>query len=183
MTDAELVQLALDGDKNAERELLERYTPLVKSVAARIFLFGGEREDLVQEGMVGLCSAIHSYDAGYGANFSTYAYACVRNAVADYVKKLRGAKYSALNDFVPILEIDDNLSSVDPEDEMIRHENRREFLQKISKCLSSYEFKATVMYIDGMGAAEIGEALGKSAKSVDNALTRAKNKLIKLYTV
>lgn len=180
MTD-EIFVRARRGDKGAEQTLLEKYTPLVKSVAARFFLSGGEREDLVQEGMVGLCSAIHTFDSANGANFSTYAYACVRNAVADAVKKTRGAKYSALNDFVPILEIVDELSA-DPEDEVIRRENRREFLQKISKCLSSFEFKAMVMYLDGMGAAEIGAALGKSAKSVDNALNRAKTKLYKLYT-
>lgn len=180
MTD-DLFSRVRRGDRDAERILLEKYTPLVKSVAARFFLSGGEREDLVQEGMVGLCSAIHSFDSANGADFSTYAYACVRNAVTDAVKKTRGAKHSALNDFIPILEIVDELSA-DPEDEIIRRENRREFLQKISKSLSSFEFKAMVMYLDGMGASEIGSALDRSAKSVDNALNRAKTKLCKLYS-
>lgn len=182
MTDKFLIEAARGGDRSAEQTLLEKYAPLVKSVAARFFLSGGENEDLVQEGMVGLCSAINTFSFTGGAEFSTYAYACVRNAVKDAVKKSKGAKYSALNDFVPIVEIGEELSDSNPEDEVIRHENRREFLQKISGCLSSLEFKATVMYIDGVSASDIASALKISAKSADNALNRAKKKLFKMYS-
>ena len=167
-------------DKAAQEQLLNEYTPLVKAIAARFFLHGGEQDDLVQEGMVGLYSAINNFTAG-GANFSTYAYACVRNAVLDAVKKSRGAKYSALNNFVPIVEIGGEISPDSPEDEIIRRENRREFLQKISKNLSSLEFKAIVMQLDGLNVSEIAEALSKTQKSVSNALSRAKTKLEKLY--
>lgn len=167
-------------DKAAQERLLNEYTPLVKAIAARFFLYGGEQDDLVQEGMVGLYSAINNFTAG-GANFSTYAYACVRNAVLDAVKKSRGAKYSALNNFVPIVEIGGEISPDSPEDEIIRRENRREFLQKISKNLSSLEFKAIVMQLDGLNVSEIAEALSKPQKSVSNALSRAKTKLEKLY--
>ncbi len=167
-------------DKAAQERLLNEYTPLVKAIAARFFLHGGEQDDLVQEGMVGLYSAINNFTAG-GANFSTYAYACVRNAVLDAVKKSRGAKYSALNNFVPIVEIGGEISPDSPEDEIIRRENRREFLQKISKNLSSLEFKAIVMQLDGLNVSEIAEALSKPQKSVSNALSRAKTKLEKLY--
>ena len=167
-------------DKAAQEQLLNEYTPLVKAIAARFFLHGGEQDDLVQEGMVGLYSAINNFTAG-GANFSTYAYACVRNAVLDAVKKSRGAKYSALNNFVPIVEIGGEISPDSPEDEIIRRENRREFLQKISKNLSSLEFKAIVMQLDGLNVSEIAEALSKPQKSVSNALSRAKTKLEKLY--
>ncbi len=182
MTEQSLIEAARGGDKAAEQTLLERYQSLVKSVAARFFLSGGENEDLVQEGMVGLCSAINGFDGTKGVSFATYAYACVLNAVRDAVKKSNGAKYSALNDFVPIVEIGDELSDCNPEDEVIRHENRREFLQKISGCLSSLEFKATVMYIDGVSLSEISKALNISPKSADNALNRAKKKLFKLYS-
>lgn len=181
MTDEQYVLSARGGDKTAEAWLLNKYTPLAKAVAARFFLCGGESEDLFQEGMVGLYSAIGSYASG-GANFSTYAYACIRNAVISAVKKSNGAKHSALNNFVPIVEIGGEASPSSPEDEVIRSENRREFLQKISKTLSSLEFKVTVMYVDGMAAAEIAAALEKPQKSVSNALARAKQKLIKLYS-
>lgn len=180
MTDEELIILSRRGDKAAQEELLNKYSDMVQAVAARFFLHGGENEDLVQEGMVGLYSAINSYVAG-GANFSSYAYICIRNAVLDAIKKSLGAKNAALNDFVPIVEIGAEISPASPEDELIRRENRREFLQKISKILSSTEFKVTVMRLDGMTVAEISSALGKPQKSVSNALSRAKAKLEKLY--
>ncbi len=180
MTDEERALSAQSGDKEAEENLLNKYTPLVKAISARFFLAGGESEDLIQEGMVGLYSAINGYVKG-GANFSTYAYACIRNAVVDAVKKSRGDKYSALNNFVPIVEIGDKISPVSPEEEVILQESRREFLQKISKDLSSLEFKVTVMYLDGMSVNEISAALQKEQKSVSNALSRAKTKLVKQY--
>lgn len=182
MTDEEYVFLARGGDKAAEERLLNKYTSLVKAIAARFFLSGGESEDLEQEGMVGLYFALGSFEKG-GANFSTYAYACIRNAVVDAVKKSNGAKNAALNNFVPIVEIGGEISPASPEDELIRRENRREFLQKISKELSSLEFKATVMRLDGMGVAEIALSLEKPQKSVSNALSRAKRKLMSQYNL
>ena len=175
MTDIELV-IAARTDRGAQEKLISEYTPLVKAVAARFFIRGGEPEDLEQEGMFGLISAINTFTGG-GANFSSYVYACVRNAILDAVKKSVGAKHSALNDFVPIIEIGDETVPDTPEDELIKREQRREFLQK----LSALEFKATVMRLDGMGSGEIAEALGKPLKSISNALARAKAKLEKLY--
>ena len=180
MTDEELIAKARLGERQAQEEILKKYSNLVHAIAARFFLHGGENEDLVQEGMVGLYSAINGFEEG-GANFSSYAYACIRNAVLSAIKKSLGAKNAALNDFVPIVEIGEEISPVSPEDEVIRRENRREFLQKISKTLSSTEFKAIVMHLDGMSVAEISAALGKPQKSVSNALSRAKTKLEKLY--
>lgn len=181
MRDEELTALAQNGDKSAEIIILKKYSPLAKSVSAGFFLIGGTGEDLFQEAMVGLYSAISGYSAQNGANFKTYAYRCMRNAVIDAVKKSTAAKNKALNDSVPIVEISGELSPSGPEDELIRHEERREFLQKISKLLSSFEFKAIVMYLDGLSSAEIASAMNKSPKSVDNALTRAKNKIHKSY--
>lgn len=180
MTEEELIFAARRGDKSALDEILRRYSGMVRAVSARFFLHGGENEDLVQEGMVGLFSAVNGYEEG-GANFSSYAYSCIRNAVLDAIKKSLGAKNAALNDFVPIVEIGGEVSPDSPEDEIIRRENRREFLKKISGQLSSTEFKAIVMHIDGSPVAEIASALGKSPKSVSNALSRAKIKLEKVY--
>ena len=180
MTDEELILKSRNGDRLTQEEILNKYIGLVHAIAARFFLHGGENEDLVQEGMVGLYSAVNGFEEG-GANFSSYAYACIRNAVLSAIKKSLGAKNAALNDFVPIVEIGEEISSVSPEDEIIRRENRREFLQKISKSLSSTEFKAIVMQLDGMSVAEISSAVGKPQKSVSNALARAKAKLVKLY--
>lgn len=183
MTDEENVLSARGGDKTAEEILLNKYTPYVKAIAARFFLNGGEAEDLVQEGMVGLYSAISGYAPEGGAPFAAYANVCIRNAVLSAVKKSNGDKYSALNNFVPIVEIGGQISPQSPEDEILLSENRREFLQKISKNLSSLEFKVIVMYVDGMSVTEISAALEKPQKSVSNALARAKRKLSELYSV
>lgn len=180
MTDEQLILCVRRGDKAALDEILNKYTAMARSVAAGFFLRGGENEDLVQEGMVGLYSAVYGYEKG-GATFSSYAYACIRNAVLDAIKKSLGAKNAALNDFVPIVEISAEISPESPEDELIRRENRLEFLRKISKNLSSAEFKVIVMYIDGASVTEIAAALDKTSKSVSNALARAKAKLEKLY--
>ncbi|MDE6585784.1 MAG: sigma-70 family RNA polymerase sigma factor [Clostridia bacterium] len=179
MTDEELV-VSARVDASAMDGLLKKYTPMVKGICARFFLHGGESEDLEQEGMVGLYSAINTFGAG-GANFSSYAYSCIRNAVLDAVKKSTGAKHSALNDFVPIVEIKSEPYSVNPEDEVIKSEQRSEFLLKISKILSSMEFKAMVMRLDGVSVADIAVALGKKPRSVTNALNRAKTKLEDMY--
>lgn len=182
MTDEQLVRAALAGDKTAENSLLNKYSPLCEVVSSRFFLYGGEAEDLAQEGRMGLYSAIRTYEERRGASFFTYAYNCIRNGVIDAVKRSAGAKRSALNNFVPILEIYAEPSADDPEDEVIRRENRREFNQKISRRLSSFEFKITVMRLDGMSVSEIATVLSKSPKSVSNALGRAKAKLYELYS-
>lgn len=183
MTDEQLIISARGGDKNAQGELLNKYSPLVKSISAGFFMCGATGEDLYQEGMVGLYSAIGGYDINSGANFSTYAYKCIRNAVLDAVKKSQNSKHAALNNFVPIVEISGERFLSDPEDELIRREARREFLQKISRILSSFEFKVTVMYLDGLTTAEIAAAMEKSQKSVGNAISRVKNKLHKSYFI
>lgn len=181
MTDEQLLISARSGNKSAESELLNKYSTLAKSISAGFFMNGATDEDLYQEGMVGLYSAIGAYDLSSGTNFSTYAYKCIRNSVLDAVKKSLGAKHAALNNFVPIVEIADRRAIFDPEDELIRREQRKEFLQKISRLLSSFEFKVTVLYLDGLTASEIALALDKPVKSISNALDRAKNKLYKSY--
>ena len=169
MTDEEVVLLCQRGDKAAWEELFKRYKPRVLKIARRFFLSGGETEDLVQEGMCGLY-------------FSPYAYSCIRNRIMDAVKKSALAKHSALNNFTPIIETENGPASVSPEDEVIWREDKRELYGKMSRELSSLEFKAIVMYIDGMTMAEISSALGKPLKSVDNAINRAKHKIQKLIS-
>lgn len=182
MSDDELILQVRANNKSAQDELLNKYIPMVNSIAAKFFLNGGEREDLVQEGMVGLSSAIDSYSFSAGASFSSYAYICIRNSVVDAVKKSNAAKNLALNTSVSIVEISGEPAPTSPEEEIIKRENRLEFLQKIGKNLSSLEFKTIVMYIDGASTAEIATALNRPQKSCDNALARAKSKLQKLYS-
>ena len=180
-SDEELVALAQNGDKQAMEELLIRHAGLVRGCARGFFLIGGETEDLIQEGMIGLYGAIGDYRQGETASsFKNFAYLCISRRIIDAVKSSARKKNSPLNDATPIGIIDEGKglsASFNPEDLLILRDDRREFRQKISGVLSDFEFKVTTMYMDGMTCAEICEATGKPAKSVDNALQRSKKKL------
>ena len=178
-TDEALVEQARQGDKQATEELLLRYSGMVRGCARGFFLVGGETEDLIQEGMIGLYNAIMDYrKKADGRSFKNFAYLCVSRRIIDAVKASARKKNAPLNNGVPILVADDwILPGLSPEDMLILNDDRREFKQKMSRVLSDFEFKVTTMYMDGMSCGEICDATGKSAKSVDNAIQRSKKKL------
>lgn len=182
MTDEVLCKLVQNGDSKAQDELLKRYKNKVLAIARRFFLSGAETEDLVQEGMCGLYTAIINYSPEKGS-FAPYANACVRNRITDKVRTGKNNKNLALNSSVPIEDVDGiTPSALNPEDELIKDESLSEFYAALAKNLSSLEFKVMVMYIDGLTLAEISSALNISVKSVDNAVTRARRKLQKFYS-
>lgn len=176
MSDEELVERAKKGDKEASETLMERYRYFVKSKARQYFLVGGEQEDLVQEGMVGLYEAIMDYDGT--SSFRTFASLCINRRIIDAVKGSTRLKHRALNTFVSIEETDLETKE-DPERYVIDMENRQEMLSKMSRVLSPFEFQIVVLYMDGLSCSEISTSVSKEYKSVDNALQRAKNKLKK----
>lgn len=180
--DEELLLLAQKGDKQATEELLRRYAGLVRRCARGFFLIGGETDDLLQEGMIGLYSAIVGYQKDGGSSFKNFAYTCISRQIIDAVKAAASKKNEALNGGVFLNDVEWMLaeSSMDPEEALILSEERKEFRQKMSGELSDFEFKITTMYIEGMSSAEICAATGKSAKSVDNAIQRSKKKLQKI---
>ena len=181
-TDESLVERAQAGDKQATEELLSRYAGLVRGRARGFFLVGGKTEDLIQEGMIGLYRAVSEYrvDREGGMSFKNFAYLCVSRRIIDAVKASARKKNVPLNNYVSLFQSEWEMPVSSPEDEVIRGEDRREFLQKMSKELSDFEFRVTVMYMDGLSCAEICEATGKEEKSVDNAIQRSKKKLQKL---
>lgn len=179
-SDEELVLLAQNGDEQATEELMIRHAGLVRGSARGFFLIGGETEDLIQEGMIGLYSAIREYKHGETASsFKNFAYLCISRRIIDAVKTSARKKNAPLNnaDSISIVDMERVSSALSPEDMLILRDDRREFRQKMSGVLSDFEFKVTTMYMDGMSCAEICEATGKTAKSVDNALQRSKKKL------
>lgn len=184
-SDEQLVFLAQNGDKQAAEELLVKYSDIVRGRARGFFLIGGETEDLIQEGMIGLYRAIGEYksDRKDGMSFKNFAYLCVSRRIIDAVKASARKKNFPLNNYVSLFQSPLQsfpLPVTNPEDEIIRGEDRREFLQKMSKELSDFEFRVVVMYMDGLSCGEICEATGKDGKSVDNAIQRSKRKLQKL---
>ena len=178
-TDEELVLLAKEGGQGTVEELFRRHKGLVRSCARRYFLIGGETEDLIQEGMLGLYQAIESYDAERegGSSFKNFAYLCISRRILDAVKK--AARTNA--EMQPLsLEVGVAERGLSPEELLILSEEQREFRQKMSGELSDFEFKIMTMYMDGMACSEICEATGKPLKSVDNAVQRSKRKLLQM---
>ena len=179
--DEVLIEEARSGNKQAMEELLLRYVGVVRSEARRFFLDGGETEDLIQEGMIGLYHAIDDYKRENNAlSFKNFAYLCVGRRIKSAVKSSKRMKNKPLNDYVPLLDADEMTIPQRLDDDLIRNEDKREFYQKISKYLSDFEFRVIVMYIEGMSYSEICESTGKTEKSVDNAIQRSKKKLQKM---
>lgn len=178
-TDEELIRLAQEGDKLATDALCNRYFWLVRQCAHRFFLLGGEQEDLIQEGMMGLYFAVLEYKQSGNSSFKHFASICISRRIIDAVKKAASKKNAPLNSYAS-LEEQNFGADFNPEAALIQQDEKREFNQKMSQVLSNFEFKVMTMYIDGMTTAEICEATGKPMKSVDNAVQRSKRKLQKI---
>ncbi len=178
--DEELVSLSRKGDKAAMEELLRRHAGLVRSCARRYFLIGGETEDLIQEGMIGLYRSIHDFDEARegGRSFKNFAYLCITRQILDEVKKAYRKKATYGLEPLDVEMVETGLS---PEELLILSDEQKEVRQKMSKVLSDFEFKVATMYVDGATCAEICEATGKTPKSVDNAIQRSKRKLVEIY--
>ncbi len=178
-SDEALVRRAQSGDKAATELLLRRYMNTVRARARQFFLVGGETDDLVQEGMIGLYSAINEYDGQEGKSFKNFAYLCVTRQILDAVKGSSRRKNSPLNNSVSLFDphLEEFVGEEDPETFLLDDESRSEFRLKLMKALSDFEFRVMTMYLEGMSYAQICEATGKDSKSVDNALARAKRKL------
>ena len=178
-TDEELALLCQNGDRQAKEVLAGRYADLVRKIARRFFLVGGELDDLIQEGMMGFVSAMDDYKfVEKGKSFKNFAYLCVYRRMVDAVKKSVSIKNKPLNTGVSLDTTDFwVLPAPSPEDEMIMLDESKELRQIMIKTLSDFEFKIFTMYLDGMPSAEICEATGKPFKSVDNAIQRSKKKL------
>lgn len=176
MTDEELLKSYRGGNLQACDTLLVRYKSKVLSIAHKFFLVGGDSEDLVQEGMCGLYSAVTSFTGDSG--FSSYAYTCIKNRILDAVKKADSNKNLALNGSTPYGEsgepVDGN--GFNPEELLIISETSGEFNELLKRSLSPFEYKALRMYADGATMTEIAKGLNKTYKQTDNALSRAKQK-------
>lgn len=182
-TDERLAERAQSGDKSATELLLNRYKSAVRGRARGFFLAGGDTDDLVQEGMVGLYSAILDYSPASGKSFKNFAYLCVTRKLLDAVKGSVRQKNIPLNNYVSIFDPDfEGLSQEQtPEEFLITTESRAEFWVKIGKELSDFEFRIFTMYLEGMSYTQICTATGKDLKSVDNAIQRSKKKLQRAF--
>ena len=183
-TDEELARLAQKGDALATEELILRYNHAVRARARQFFLAGGETEDLVQEGMIGLYFAVRDYKADSGKSFKNFAYLCVTRRIYDAIGKMTAKKNAVLTESVSlfdqnVLDLLDETSS--PEEHLLNSEARAELQIKLMRELSDFEYRVLNMYMEGLSYTQICEATKKPFKSVDNALVRAKRKLQKAF--
>lgn len=195
LTDEELIAAIRDDDgREPEYEecLMRRYKPLVKRVAKDYFLPGGERDDLIQEGMIGLLKALKTYDAGQKASFRTFAEICVVGQMKTAIKASSRAKHSWVRDFIslhesrkekndefqpPLIETVQMGKDNNPEELFLHKEYLNKIHEEIKTLLSPLENKVFYLHLQGMDYRKIAEILDKSPKAIDNALQRIKQKM------
>ena len=194
LTDEALCRLAASGDRVAEEDLVVRYHWLVRACARPYFLAGGDSEDLIQEGMVGLLNAIREFSPEKGSPFRAYAETCIRNRILSAVRAAARDKHTPLNHYVsfetplPGGNTDSYPFSAarqpqqNPEDMFISREERRERLGTLLGQLSSLEAKILELYLRGHSYGEIAERVNRSPKAVDNAVQRIRRKVARHFS-
>ena len=182
MTDEELAQQAGAGSDQAAGCLIARYLPMAAARAAGCFGPGLEHQDLVQEGLLGLWSAVRGFDPGRGASFATFAEQCVANRICSAVRRSLSPRQLPLRDYVSISQEAGEYAvqlpaGSDPEDVFIAEEDRRLRSRKMRRLLSQREWLVLEQFLKGKTYQEISEELGITPKAVDNALQRVRRKL------
>ena len=193
LTDQELLSRTHAGDAAAEEQLIGRYARNVRAVARAFSLTGWDVEDFIQEGMLALVRAIHSFSPGCGASLSSYVDLCVRRQLINAVHRANNNKNILLTDYIsydaPVPGSDGTLSLGDTlvderfsavEDAVIAREHAGSLLSALSAHLSPMEKRILPCYLAGESVSEIAKSLAFSAKSVDNAITRIRRKAMSL---
>lgn len=193
LEDEELAVLSQSGDRAAEEVLLARYKEKVRIRSGLYFMLGGDRDDIIQEGMVGLFSAIRTFSPSGGASFSTFAELCVNRRIINAIGSAGRRKHSPLNESVS-LDVDnaqeggagllDTLSAnsdTDPEAKLLLSETVGLMLDDGSRLLSAMERCVLRLLIADCSKEEIAEKTGKSLKSVNNTITRIRAKIAPFF--
>ncbi|MFQ7684674.1 MAG: sigma-70 family RNA polymerase sigma factor [Lawsonibacter sp.] len=169
--------------------MVQRYGRMVRACARPLFLAGGDSEDLFQEGMMGLLSAVRSFERGRDASFRTYAEICIRRRLYSAIRAAQGSKHFPLNhsiSFEPPLFDGTNAylfsSEESPEDVIIGREELRERLAALKGQLSEFEAKILPPYLSGLSCGEIAQRVGRPQKSVDNAIQRVRRKVARQFS-
>jgi RNA polymerase sporulation-specific sigma factor len=186
-----LVAAARDGDDRALATLLDKYRGFARSKARSYFLVGADREDIVQEGMIGLYKAIRDYNPDMQTSFRAFAELCITRQIITAIKTATRQKHGPLNNYVsfsrPVLSDDEGerclgdmlpvVQVSDPADLVISAERIRALQEHFDTVLSDLEAEVLRLYVDGKSYQEIAEVLSRHVKSIDNALQRIKRKL------
>lgn len=186
ISDEKLQKLAVVGDAEAEELLIRRYNRIILSLSRPFFLTGGDSDDLLQEGMLGLLNAIRQYDPGEKASFHTFAVLCIRRRLYSAMRRSGSSNSISLDECLSLESslFDENPARNDsvrsPEDVLIDREETGKRYDSLLQNLSSLEKSVLRCFLRGMSYREIAEYTHKSVKAVDNAIQRIRRKLEKL---
>ena len=192
MADEKLIPIARDGQDKAIDELFERYKNFVRAKARSYFLIGADREDIIQEGMIGLYKAIRDYREDKQSSFRAFAELCITRQMITAIKSATRQKHIPLNSYVSLnkpvyddgsdrtlIDMLSSTKSTNPEDLIIGREDYEAVESCIGEELSKFEKQVLLSYLLGKSYQQIGMELNRQPKAVDNALQRVKRKLEK----
>lgn len=190
LSDEAIVEAAKDGETEAVELLIRKYKNFVRSKARSYFLIGADREDIIQEGMIGLYKAIRDYKPDKLSSFKAFAELCITRQIITAIKTATRQKHIPLNSYVSLnkpiydeesdrtlLDVISGHKITDPEELMICKEEMIHIEAKIGEILSDLECKVLMLYLQGRSYQEIACDLNRHVKSIDNALQRVKRKL------
>ena len=192
MTDSDLISLVKSGNKHALNFLLNKYKDLVNIKVGKYFILGAEREDSVQEGMIGLYKAIRDFDEEKQNSFKTFANLCIERQLITAIKTSNRQKHMPLNSYLslnnsayeedegmPLMETLNSKFIEDPLDTITKKEYYKTIEDAIDKSLSDFEKQVLKRYIQGESYVSIAEKLNTPVKSIDNAIQRIRKKASK----
>ncbi len=192
LTDEAIVEAAKDGDIDALEYLIRKYKNFVRAKARSYFLIGADREDIIQEGMIGLYKAIRDYRSDKLASFRVFAELCITRQIITAIKTATRQKHIPLNSYISLnkpiydeesdrtlLDVISGHKITDPEELVISREELIHIEEKIGEILSCLEWDVLTLYLQGRSYQEIAYDLDRHVKSIDNALQRVKRKLEK----
>ncbi len=187
VTDEQLIEQLRGGQTKVMDYLMEKYKNLVRKRANALYLIGGETEDLIQEGMIGLFKAVQDYRSDKEVSFYHFAELCVNRQMYTAVEASQRKKHTPLNTYVSLdagqekesvyLESGNHPQTLNPETLFISQETVRLLLKQANERLSPMERQALALYLEGMNYHQIAEHMGKTPKAVDNALQRIRGKI------
>lgn len=192
MTDEEVISLVKNGDKYAIDFIIDKYKSLVNMKVSKYFIIGAEKEDIIQEGMIGLFKAIQSYNSDKQNSFKTFANMCIERQLITAIKTSNRQKHIPLNGYVSlnvaaydededtsVLEVLDSHQTEDPLDTITKKEYYKRVEAAIDENLSDFEKQVLARFIKGESYITIAEKLETPVKSIDNAIQRIRKKAIK----
>lgn len=188
-SDEELIALSRSGETWAEEALCERHKDLVRIKARPYFLIGADREDLIQEGMIGLYKAVRDYEPGHDMSFRSFAELCIVRQIITAIKQATRKKHAPLNTYISFYKTTDEgnertlmdtmpaARTDNPEELIISRESMTDMNKMLDTMLTPLEKSVLELFIEGKSYQEIAAVLGRGRKTVDNALQRIKKKI------